>query len=152
MQHQQRHSPHTLTAKTQLTIDAKPAEVWKALTDPKLIKQYFMGTQVKTDWQVGSPITWTGEWEGKKYEDKGEILEFSPHERLAMTYWSSMAGKADKPENYKNVTYTLTPVDGRTKLAISQDNCATEKEQEHSQKNWKMVLEGLRKLVEHETT
>jgi hypothetical protein len=42
--------------------------------DPERIKEYYLGAEVQTDWQVGSPITFKGEWEGKSYEDKGEIL------------------------------------------------------------------------------
>ena len=64
---------HVATAETE--IEASPAEVWKALTDPELIKKYMFGSEVVTDWQPGSPITWKGEYEGKPYEDKGEILE-----------------------------------------------------------------------------
>ena len=52
--------------------------VWKALTDPALIGKYMLGAQVETDWKPGSPIVWKGEYEGKRYEDKGEILDFDP--------------------------------------------------------------------------
>ena len=40
-------------------------EVWEALTSPQMIQQYLFGTQVTTDWQVGSPITYRGVWQGK---------------------------------------------------------------------------------------
>ena len=33
-----------------------------------------MGATVKTDWQVGHPITFSGTWKDKPFEDKGEIL------------------------------------------------------------------------------
>ena len=59
-----------LKLKTSIIINAPAAQVWKALTDPAIIKQYFFGTNVETDWKKGSPITWTGEWEGKTYQDK----------------------------------------------------------------------------------
>ena len=36
------------------------------------------GTEVHTDWSIGGPIRWRGEWEGKAYEDKGQVLEFEP--------------------------------------------------------------------------
>ena len=52
-------------------MESNPAEVWDALTDPEKIRQYYLGADVTTDWKVGSPITWRGEWEGKTYSDKG---------------------------------------------------------------------------------
>ena len=47
----------TLIAETSISVDATPAQVWKALTTPKLIKKYLMGTDVSTDWKEGSAIT-----------------------------------------------------------------------------------------------
>ena len=32
------------------------------------------GTNMQTTWEVGSPITWKGEWKGSAYEDKGTVL------------------------------------------------------------------------------
>ena len=34
----------TLISETSISVDASPAQVWKALTTPKLIKKYLMGT------------------------------------------------------------------------------------------------------------
>lgn len=136
------------TAKSSIFIDAAPAEVWEALTRPDLIEQYLFGTQVSTDWQVGSPITYKGEWEGKSYEDKGKILEMQPGSLLVSTFWSSLAGLPDLPENYKTVRYELTPERNGTRLAIIQDNNGTEEEAKHSEKNWTTVLEGMKKLLE----
>lgn len=44
----------TFIAKATTTINAPPSTVWEALTKPSLIKQYLFGTEVTTDWQVGS--------------------------------------------------------------------------------------------------
>lgn len=138
----------TLTAETSITIDGTPAQVWKAITTPQLIKKYLMGTDVSTDWKEGSPITYTGEYEGKKYHDKGIIKKIEPEKILQTTYWSSMSGKEDKPENYKLVTYSLTAKDGKTVVTLSQDNNATENEKKHSLENWKQVLKKLKEVVE----
>jgi uncharacterized protein YndB with AHSA1/START domain len=51
------------------TIKAPLGEIWAALTKPDIIKTYFFGATVKTDWKPGSPITWTGEYKGKKFQD-----------------------------------------------------------------------------------
>src|SRR5476651_1566005 len=115
-----------LNAKTSITVDAPADQVWKALTDAEIVKQYFFGTNVKTDWKKGSPITWSGEWEGKTYEDHGTILDITPGKYVKYSYWSSMGGTEDKPENYQNVSYDLTEKDGVTTLEIGQEKIKDE--------------------------
>src|SRR5690349_19369890 len=58
-----------LIATVSATIKAPVAAVWSAVTDPEKIKLYLYGTQTETDWQVGSTIRFTGEWEGTPYVD-----------------------------------------------------------------------------------
>jgi uncharacterized protein YndB with AHSA1/START domain len=135
-------------ASVNMMIGAPPSKVWDALTKPELIKQYFFGTQVTTDWKVGSPVTYTGEWEGKKYVDKGTVLEVVPEKLLVSTYWSAFSGLPDIPENHNTVRYELSSEDGGTRLVVTQDNNATQEAADHSTSNWKMVLEGMKKLLE----
>ena len=140
---------NNLIAETSVSVDATPTQVWKVLTTPKLIKKYLMGTDVSTDWKEGSTITYNGEYEGKKYHDKGVIKKIEIEKILQTTYWSSMGGKEDKPENYNLVTYKITKRDNKTVITLSQDNNATEKEKEHSTENWKAVLKKLKEVVEN---
>jgi len=136
------------TAQATTLVNAPASKVWDALTSPSLIKQYLFGTEVTSDWKVGSPITYRGEWEGKSYEDKGEILQIEPDKLLVSTFWSSLAGLPDLPENYKTVRYELSPEGSRTKLTITQDNNATQEEADHSTQNWTTVLDKLKELLE----
>ena len=141
---------NNLIAETSVSVDATPTQVWKVLTTPKLIKKYLMGTDVTSDWKEGSTITYNGEYEGKKYHDKGVIKKIEPEKILQSTYLSSMGGKEDKPENYNLVTYKITKRDAKTVITLTQDNNATEKEKEHSTENWKAVLKKLKEVVESE--
>lgn len=134
--------------KSTVVIDASASNVWDALTKPELIKKYFFGTDVHTDWKAGSPIRFTGEWEGKKYEDKGKVLTNEPQKLIKYTYWSSLSGKEDKPENYQTLSYGLSESGNKTSLTIKQEGLQSEQEKEHSEKNWKGVLEGLKNLLE----
>lgn len=138
----------TFISQSTIAINAPPSKVWDALIKPELIKQYLFGTEVKTDWKVGSPITYKGEWEGKTYEDKGKVLQIEKEKLLVSTFWSSLSGLADIPENYKTVRYELSAEDNGTRLTITQDNNNSQEEADHSGQNWKMVLEGIKKLVE----
>ena len=65
------------------------------------------GSRVETDWQVGSPIVWKGECEGKPYEDKGEVLAVRRADRLSVTHFSPLTGQDDVPENYHTLVYEL---------------------------------------------
>lgn len=137
---------HIATAQT--NVAATPEEVWKALTDPALIKEYLFGSEVTSEWKVGSTITYTGVYEGTEYQDHGRILDFRPGELLRSTHFSPLGGKQDIPENYHTLTWMLEPDGETTRLTLTQDNNESEDAARHSEENWKTVLEGLKKLVE----
>lgn len=138
-----------LVAQTSINIQAPVNKVWQALTDPKLIKQYLFGTNAVSDWKEGSSITYSGEWEGKSYQDKGEIVKIIPEKLLHTTYLSSMSNKEDKPENYANVIYEIEPQDNSSQITITQDNIENEEQVDHMIQNWNMVLSGMKKLLEN---
>ncbi len=138
-------------AEAEVMVDAPASRVWDALTNPELIKQYMFGVDVETDWKEGSPITYKGEWEGKPFEDKGVIIWFEPEKTLVSTHWSALSGVPDSPENYHTVRYELKEEGEGTRLTLTQDNNASVEEQAESEKNWKMMLEGLKKVVEGQT-
>ena len=137
---------HVATATVE--IDAPPARVWTALTDPAEIEKYMFGSHVVTDWKPGSPIVWEGEYEGKRYEDKGEIVEIKPARRLKVTHFSPLSGQEDVPENYHTLTYELEAAGPVTRVALSQDNNPTPEAAEHSKANWEKMLSGLKEVVE----
>jgi uncharacterized protein YndB with AHSA1/START domain len=139
---------NNITGKASITINAPSKIVWEALTTPSIIKQYFFGTTAISDWKAGSPLIFRGEWEGKNYEDKGTILETVPEKLFRYTYWSSMSGIEDKPENYVTITYRLSEKNNRTELTITQENIPDEKTKEHSVQNWNKVLNDLKQLLE----
>jgi uncharacterized protein YndB with AHSA1/START domain len=131
--------------KVSITVNASPAKVWQALTDPAIIEQYFFGSKAKSTWKEGSPVTFTGEWKGQQYQDKGTILKAEPNKILQHTYWSSMGHLEDVPENYIIVTYRLEGDDKRTELSVTQDRSTDEEE---SKGLWQSVLDNLKKTVE----
>ncbi len=139
----------TITATKSVDINATPEKIWEALTTPEIIKQYMFGAEAASDWKVGSPIVYKGEWEGKPYEDKGTILEIEPNKLLKSTYFSPMSGREDKPENYNTVTYELSDAgDGVTKLTVSQTNNPTKVGADQAEQNWTMVLDAIKGLLE----
>jgi uncharacterized protein YndB with AHSA1/START domain len=137
-----------LLAKAQTTIRCDIGEVWDALINANTIKKYMFGTTVKTDWKEGSKITWRGEWKGKSYEDKGEILEVVPQSKLRYSHYSPLTGLEDIPQNYHIVTIHLYDNGDQTMISLTQDNNSTEESRDHSEKNWSMMLTSLKKLLE----
>jgi uncharacterized protein YndB with AHSA1/START domain len=137
---------HVATA--EIEINASPHEVWSALTDPEQIREYMFGSEVVSDWQRGSAITWKGEYEGKPYEDKGEIVEIEPPRRLKVTHFSPLSEQEDRPENYHTLVYELEESDGTTRVSLSQDNNPSQEAAKHSQANWEKMLAGLKRVVE----
>ncbi len=138
-----------IVATAVVDIDAPSDRVWDALIDPRKIKRYLFGSNVETDWKPGSPIVWRGKYNGKRYEDKGLILDVAPSLRLRMTHFSPLSGQPDVPESYHTLTYELDARGNQTRLSLSQDNNADEVEARHSADSWQHVLSGVKDLVEH---
>jgi uncharacterized protein YndB with AHSA1/START domain len=142
------NSPRDRVAKATVTIDAPIAKVWDGLVNPALIKTYMAGAEVDTDWKEGSPIVWKGEWKGKPFEDKGRILEIEPERHLKYSHFSPLSGAPDKPESYHTVTIDLSKKQAGVTVSLTQDHNPSDKALAESEKNWTMMLEGLKKAVE----
>ena len=139
-----------LVASVWTTIDAPSADVWKALVTPAAIEAYMFGTAVTSDWVVGSPIVWKGQWQGRPYEDKGIILRVVPERVLEYSHFSPLAGVPDLPENYHIVTVRLSPDEDRTRVTLSQDNNPTEQVRDRSEENWSLMLAALKQFLERQ--
>lgn len=127
-------------------ISASVSEVWKALVDPRLIRQYFFGAEAVSEWEVGSLILYSGEWEGQKYQDKGFIISIIPEKELTMTHWSDRSGKPDLPENYTTHSYELTALGDNTQLNIVLEGHF--EDNDNAWKHWDIAIKGLKKIVE----
>ncbi len=91
-----------------------PAKVWRALTDPKLVSQWLMTTDIGP--KRGTKFTFTAKpqpwWDGTVH---CEILESVPDKKLSYS-WKAGQG-ADELDTV--VTFTLTPTaGGGTKLVL----------------------------------
>lgn len=135
-------------AHAEVNVSASPQQVWDALTDPEAIARFMFGAEVDTDWKEGSPITWTGEFDGKPFQDKGEILEVVRGERLRMTHFSPLAGEEDVPANYHTLDYRLTDAGDTTRVTLDQDGNDSEEQAAQFSSNWQTMLDQLKDYVE----
>jgi uncharacterized protein YndB with AHSA1/START domain len=133
------------TAETE--IKASPQRVWAALTEPDQIAEYMGGSRVETSWVVGSGITWSGEYDGRAYRDKGTVLVYDEPRVLSVTHYSPLMGQDDVPANYRTLVYTLTAEGDATTVTLTQDNCVDEAQAEQFSRNWQAMLDGIRSYV-----
>ena len=92
-------------ARATVEIPAPAETVWDTLVDPEAT--WMMGARVTSTYVVGVPITFDGEWDGKPFQDHGEILEVDRPRRLRYTHYSPLSGQPDVPENYHHLTFTF---------------------------------------------
>jgi uncharacterized protein YndB with AHSA1/START domain len=131
------------------TIAAPPARVWEAMKAGAM----FPGTTIHTDWKVGHPITFTGEWNGKAFVDRGEIQTISDERELSFTHWSDKDRSGKRPASYHLVRYRLDGAGDGTRVTLSQfnegqDQQVDDKTRAEFKKNWRMMLDGLKQVAE----
>lgn len=137
-----------LTINKSIYFNAPISKVWEALTNPDLIKIYFFGTECITDWKKGSTILYKGIYDGKAYEDKGNILDIAQEKFIHFNYWSSFSGTEYLPENYSEIKYELSADGSGTIFTIIQSGFKTPENRDHSDTNWGYVMDGLKKMLE----
>jgi uncharacterized protein YndB with AHSA1/START domain len=90
-----------------------PAKIWKVLTDPQLVGQWLMKTDMPAE--RGKAFTFRAEpmpyWDGIIHS---EIVELEPQRRLSYT-WKGGPGALGLDTV---VTWTLVPMDGGTRLEL----------------------------------
>jgi uncharacterized protein YndB with AHSA1/START domain len=135
-------------ARVEVEINAPVNDVWNALITPDIIEKYMFGAKTASEWRQGSTITWEGDWHGKPYKDKGIIVELVENRLLSYTHFSPLGGAKDAPENYHLVRIKLTDQGDTTLVRLTQKNNSDEQSKEHSEKNWRIMLDSLKKVVE----
>ena len=103
-----------------------------------------------SDWVVGSPIAWTGEWQGRAYEDKGIILADRPgaSARVQPFQPACWSGRSAGELPHRDRAFVRRR-SAATRVSLRQDNNLTEEACERAERNWSMMLAGLKHFVEH---
>lgn len=131
-----------------LQLNAPIHKVWEALTKPDLVKQWQFGSELITDWNVGSAIRFRTEWDSKVFEQWGHVQEVTPHSKIVYSLFAPRPGLEDKPENYFLMTYQLSEMNGSVKLEIIQEDNRAGAKQDEVQGEENPVLLGLKVLIE----
>ncbi len=129
----------------EIFIRTTPERLWQALTDGELTKQYYYGTEVRSDLEVGKPFVYLED--GRTVLD-GEILEIDPPRRLVTTFsalWSPEL-EADPPSR---ITYEVEPMGSACKLTMIHDGFDSETlTYREVAGGWSYILCGLKTLLE----
>lgn len=116
------------------------------------------GCETVSDWKIGSPLLWRGEYEGKEMIFvKGVIVDIQPQKLLAYTVIDPNNTEIpDIPDNYLTVTYELVEEDGQTVLNVTQGDYSRVADGENRFKHteeaggWQSILDAIKELVESE--
>ena len=127
-------------------IRTTPARLWKALTEPQFIRQYWFDTTAECDWQEGSP--WKLIHADGTLTDAGEILEIDPPRRMVIR-WQHQWKPEFRAEGPSRCTIELEPMDGAVKLTITHDMDRPESKLITTVSGgWPLVLSNLKSLLE----
>jgi uncharacterized protein YndB with AHSA1/START domain len=129
-------------------INASGQKVWDTITKPELVKLWQYGSDLLTNWEIGSDIKFRTEWEGKIFEQWGKVLEVKPIEIVRYSLFAPRPELEDKPENYFIMSYVLTDESGQTKLEIIQEDNRPNAVQEKPQGEENPVLRTLKEIAE----
>jgi uncharacterized protein YndB with AHSA1/START domain len=132
-----------------LTLNAPIQKVWDTLTQPSQVKLWQFGSDLTTDWKVGSEIRFRTEWEGQIFEQWGKILAIMPNKMLKYSLFAPRPDLEDKPENYFIMSYILTQEPSHVQLQIIQEDNRAGAKQEPPQGEENPILMGLKALIEN---
>ena len=117
------------TIKQTYMINASPAEVWRALTDPEVI-ELWSDADAEFEPVVGAEYAL---WDGSIC---GEIVEVVPRQKLVQTW---------QPDNWERddsiVTFTLTPVGKKTRVDLLHEN-VEDSDYEGTNEGWDVYYLG----------
>lgn len=131
-----------------VVIASPGAEVWRKMFDPETAPLWMGGFQMKSSWEIGSPLTLGGTVSGSHYEERGTVLAFQPGELLCYSHWSRLWRVPDTPENQAVMTFRVEPEGDATRVSITHDLPVVEAIAQHSDFFWRVGLGRLRELAE----
>jgi len=132
----------------EITINAPIDTVWHAITNSRIA--LMPDTVVDSGWEIGDPITFEGEFEGRHFKDYGEITAREDGRAVAFSHWSKTP---ERPDNYHIVRYALDDEIDATRVTLTQTNVGDKvdidaRTKAEFDKNWDTMLKHLKKAAE----
>ena len=122
------------------TLDA----VWEAIVDPAKTMEYFYGTAVQSEWQVGSPMSYV--YPDGSLASEGEILSIDAPKRLEFTFHALWDEKLAAEDPAREV-WELSEINGMVELKVEIFEIGPLSLEDFSE-GLPYILAGLKSLVE----
>jgi uncharacterized protein YndB with AHSA1/START domain len=132
-------------------INAPPARVYKAWTDPAELQRWFGPEDVRTikidaDVRVGGKYRWDLlKQDGEEWACFGEYRELVPGKKIVFTW------KWDDDESWENhnsiVTVEFSARDGGTEVKLTHEQLPSEESRDRHSQGWNSVLDRLEKFL-----
>ena len=129
-------------------IETTPEKLWEALTNAEFTKRYWFGTELTSDWKVGSQYSLVM---NGTTTDVGEILEADPPRRLSYTFKHVLDDEL-RNEAPSKVVFMIEPHGKLVKLTLTHEGFAEgSKLLDGISKGWPAILSSLKSLLESGT-
>ncbi|MFY9956770.1 SRPBCC family protein [Bradyrhizobium sp.] len=126
-------------------IETTPEKLWEALTSSEFSRRYWFGTELRTDWKIGSPFALVM---NGTTTDVGEILEADPPRRLSYSFKHVLDDEM-RNEQPSKVVFVLEPYGKLVKLTLTHAGFAEgSKLLDGISKGWPAIMSGLKSLLE----
>ena len=140
-------------------IKTTPEQLWRALTEPAFTQRYW-NTTFKTDWTVGSAMTWDNH--GVEIEDPAQVvLESDPYRRLSYTWhtftpeWAAAYNVSEEhlakvaAEPRSKVTFEIEPMGAYVRLTVVHDGFEPDSVVLPGiSSGWPLLMSSLKSLLE----
>jgi uncharacterized protein YndB with AHSA1/START domain len=126
-------------------IKTTPERLWDALTSSEFSRRYWFGTELRSDWRVGSSLALV--MDGTT-TDVGDILEADRPRRLAYTFKHILREEL-RAEPATKVVFVLEPHGDLVKLTLTHEGFVEgSKLLDGISKGWPAILSSLKSLLE----
>jgi uncharacterized protein YndB with AHSA1/START domain len=129
-------------------ISSTPENVFNALTDPEMTRQYWVHHRNASDWKAGS------EWRHEDYDNAslvdivGAVVERTPPKTLVIT-WAFPADTGNAAKTSR-VTFTVEPWNTVVRLTVTHDELEPDSPMLRGvSSGWPLVLSSLKSLLEN---
>ena len=127
-------------------IKATAEQVWDAITNPEQTVKYFYGTAVASDWEVGSPMTYS--YPDGTLASEGHVISIDEPKRLEFTF-QALWDEELKAEGPCREVWALAEMNGMVQLTIEvYDIPADSKTLEDFSNGFPYIVGGLKSLLE----
>ena len=125
-------------------INAPPERIWRAITEGDETVQYYYGTRVRSDWNVGSQVRY--DYPDGTVAADGEVIALDPPRRLEMTFHARWDPEIEAEGPVRQV-WEIEPGERATKLTVTQVGL-TARQAEEFGNGMVFIVSGLKSAVE----